>query len=159
MRGARVSAAYVREQFRAAAAAVLVPLGFAWFESMNVAQRTQNLPARWFTLDFSAADESRAALGVPALMREQGSVVVQIFTEQQITDDSATAAADAVRDAFTNWADVTGQLRVMECLPAVDVDSGDLRGAFYSVFASVRYQFDRLVAGSSIPLHLRGLPT
>lgn len=145
-----MSANYVREQFRAAAQAVLVPLGFAWFESVNLAQKSGDLPLKWFTLDFAVADESRASLGVPSLMREQGTAALQIFIEQQTTDNDATSAADMARDAFTNWADVTGNLRVLECMPPADMDGGDLRGAFYGVFVGVHYAFDRLVPESTI---------
>jgi hypothetical protein len=145
-----MSHTYVREQFRAASMEVLEPVGFAWVESINFAALSKELPPRWFTLEFMVADEFRAALGVPALMRETGSAAVQVFSEQQITDVAATQAADLVRDAFTNWKDGTGQLRVMDCAPAVDVDSGDFRGAFYGVYISVRYQFDRLVDESPI---------
>lgn len=121
---------YVREQFRAAAQQVLVPLGFEWVESINLASPSKDLPPKWFTVEFVVGDESRAALGVPALMREQGNAALQIFTQQQITDDTAMQAADDVRDEFTNWADVTGQLRVVDCAPAVEMDGGDVRGAY-----------------------------
>jgi hypothetical protein len=145
-----MSSTHVREQFRTAAQAVLTPAGFEWVESINAAALAKALPHRWFTLEFFIADEARAALGVPSLMRESGTAAVQMFTEQNITDMPATQAADIVRDAFTNWADATGQLRVVDCAPAVDMDSGDFRGAFYGVFVSVRYLFDRFVNESPI---------
>ena len=150
MRGARVSAHYVREQFRAASKTVLEAAGYEFVESINVASLAKSLPVKWYTLEFIVGDESRAALGVPSLMREQGTCAVQIFSEQHITDAAATQAADMVRDAFTNWADASGHLRVIDCAPAVDIDSGDFRGAFYGVFVSVRYLFDRLVNQSPI---------
>lgn len=145
-----MSHAYVREQFRSATRAVLEPLGFAWFESINFASLAKSLPPNWFTMEFIVGDEARAALGVPTLMREQGTAAVQIFSKQQTTDALATSAVDAVRDALTNWADVTGQLRVLDCTPAMEMDSGDFRGAFYGLLVSVRYQFDRLVDESPI---------
>ena len=137
--------AYVREQLRAQAITIMESLGFAWFESINQATQSKTLPAKWATMEFSISDDVRAALGKPTLMRENGTASVQIFTEQQTTDAVATQAADALRDAFTNWADTTGQLRINDCAPAVDLDSGDFRGAFYGVFVSVRYQYDRFV--------------
>jgi hypothetical protein len=145
-----MSHTYVREQFRAASKIVLEPVGFAWVESINFAALSKDLPSKWFTLEFMIADEFRAALGVPALMRETGAAAVQVFSEQQTTDAQATQAADIVRNAFANWKDVTGQLRVVDCAPAVDIDSGDFRGAFYGVYISVRYQFDRFVDESPI---------
>jgi hypothetical protein len=145
-----MSHAHVREEFRTAARALLEPAGFVFFESINFATQSKSLPPHWFTLEFIVGDEGRAALGVPSLMREQGTVAVQIYSEQQVTDAATTQAADMVRDAFTNWADATGQLRVIDCAPAVDIDGGDFRGAFYGVFVSVRYLFDRLVNQSPI---------
>jgi hypothetical protein len=140
----------VRAEFRTAARAVLEPLGFDFVESINFAALAKALPHRWFTLEFIVGDDARASLGVPTLMREQGSVAIQIFSEQQTTDAAATQAADAVRDAFTNWADASGQLRVLDCAPPIEMDSGDFRGAFFGVLVSVRYQFDRLVNESPI---------
>lgn len=145
-----MSHAHVREEFRTAAKAVLEPAGFEFVESINLAASAKALPGKWFTLEFIVGDESRASLGVPSLMREQGTAAVQIYSEQQITDLVATQAADSVRDAFTNWADASGQLRVIDCAPSVDIDSGDFRGAFYGVFVSVRYLFDRFVDVSPI---------
>jgi hypothetical protein len=145
-----MSHSYVRAQFRAAAQQVLGPLGFEWVESINLASPAKDLPARWFTMEFIVGDEARAALGVPSLMREQGNAAIQIFSEQQITDNTAMQAADVARDAFTNWADVTGQLRVTDCAPGIEMDSGDLRGAFFGVLVSIHYLFDRLVNESPI---------
>jgi hypothetical protein len=145
-----MSHAYVRAQMRAVAQAVLVPVGFEWVESINFASLAKALPGKWFSMEFVVGDESRAALGVPTLMREQGTAVVQIFCEQQIGDAPVIAGSDILRDALTNWADATGQLRVVDCAPAIEMNSGDFRGAFFGVFVSVRYQFDRLVNESPI---------
>jgi len=145
-----MSHAYVRAQFRAAAQLVLPPLGFAWFESLNLAHRTQDLPRRWYSMEFLAGDDGRAALGVPSLFRETGTCSVQIYTEQQITDEIATEGAEALRDAFANWHDVSGHLRVTECEPTTDVDGGDFRGSFYGIAVGLRYSFDRFVNHSPI---------
>lgn len=149
--------AAVRAEFRAAVQLVLVPLGFAWFESLNHAERTANLPKRWYTLEFLSGDDQRASLGVPTLMRETGSCVVQIYTEQQITDVAATSAADQVREVFTNWRTAFG-LRVLECSPPSDLDGGDFRGSFYGVGVDVRYQFDRFVGASPLVTTSRASP-
>lgn len=138
-----MSSRAVREAFRTQVAALLQP-AFAYVESVNVATQSKALPARWYTLDFLAADDARMSLGRPTLFRESGSVVVMIFTEQQIGDAEGTTAADTVRAALCNWDALNGALRVLQCAPPSDMDGGDIRGAWYALSIDTRYQFDRL---------------
>jgi len=145
-----MSHAYVRQQFRAAVQLVLPPLGFQWFESINLATRTQNLPRRWYSMEFLGADDQPITLGVPQLNRETGTCSVQIYTEQQITDEAGTDAAETLREAFALWHDVSGHLRITECEPATDVDGGDFRGSFYGLAVGLRYSFDHFVTYSPI---------
>lgn len=139
-----MSSSYVREQFRARVATLLVPEGFAFVESINLAESTAELPEKWFTLDFLPADDQRISLGVPTLFRESGAVSVAIFIPQQGTDSEATAAADVVRSAFCNWTDATGNLRVQDAQPPQELDGGDFRGSFYGMLVDIRYTFDRI---------------
>jgi hypothetical protein len=139
-----MSSAYVRDQFRAQLQTMLVAQGFTYFESINEAHRTQELPLKWYTVDFAPSDLQPISLGVPALYRETGGVSVAIFIEQNVTDADATEAADEVRTAFIHWHDDTGNLRVISVQPPQDLDGGDFRGAFYGMSVDVLYQFDRI---------------
>src|SRR3982750_390191 len=138
-----MSANAVRDAFRAKLSGLLVPDGFAYVESVNLAESTRDLPPKWYTLDFPPASESRISLGVPALFREQGRVTVAIWTPQQTTDDDAVTAAETVRQEMANWFDPTGMIRVESAQPATDADGGDFRGSFYGSTVDLFYAFDR----------------
>jgi len=138
-----MSAQAVRTAFRDALSPLLVPDGFEFVESINKAETTKTLPTKWYTLDFLPSDDSRAALGVPALFRESGRVTVLIFTAQNIFDTDAVAAAEVVRAAMCNWFDSTGNIRVNAAQPPVDLDGGEFRGSFYGITVDLLYQFDR----------------
>lgn len=141
-----MSAEYVRAGFREVVPPLLTAETFAYFESVNEAHATKELPPRWFTLDFTPSDDAPAALGQPQLFRESGSCVIAIFTAQDIQDATAVEAAEIVRQALVHYvkADATGNhLRVIDCGPPRDADGGDFRGAWYVITVDVRYQFDR----------------
>jgi hypothetical protein len=141
-----MSADYVREAFREVVPPLLTGAGFTFFESVNEAHATKELPPRWFTLDFTPNDDAPAALGQPQLFRESGACTIAIFTAQDIQDATAVDAAEIVRQALVHYtkADVTGNfLRVLDCSPPTDADGGDFRGAWYVITVTVRYQFDR----------------
>lgn len=137
-----MSSEAVRAAFRAKVATLLEPQ-FVWQESVNVARESKALPMRWYTLDFIIADMQRISLGRPSLMRESGSVRVMIYTEQQIGDVPATAAALTIFGALCNWE--SGHLRVLDAAPPNDMDGGDMRGAWFAQSVDTRYQFDSLV--------------
>jgi hypothetical protein len=142
-----MSAEAVREAFRQKIAGMLEPDGFTYFETINEATSSKELPPRWYTLDFIPADDSRISLGIPALFRESGTVLVAIFTAQQIEDTTAVAAAETVRTELANWqvTSALGQyLRVLEAGPPNDLDGGDFRGAWYGITVDLRYTFDRM---------------
>lgn len=141
-----MSADYVRTAFREVVPPLLTGAGFTFFESVNEAHATNELPPRWFTLDFTPSDDSPAALGQPQLFRESGSCVIAIFTAQNIEDTTAVDAAEIVRQALVHYskADASGNyVRVLDCGPPTDSDGGDFRGAWYVITVDVRYQFDR----------------
>jgi len=137
-----MSSETVRAAFRSRIATLLEPQ-FAWQESVNVARESKTLPHRWYTMDFVVASIDRVALGRPSLMRESGSVRVMIYTEQQIGDAPATAAAFTIFNSLCNWA--AGHLRIMESAPPNDMDGGDIRGAWFAQSVDTRYQFDSFV--------------
>lgn len=137
-----MSSADVRAAFRARVATLLP--GFIYVESFNVAEPSKDLPARFFSLDFAAASDERIGLGRPSWFRESGAVGVLVNTEQMIGDTEATTAADVVRRALCNWADLGGHLRVLDCSPPADIDGGDMAGAWYRLSVSARYQFDHV---------------
>lgn len=138
-----MSAAHVREAFRAQLSGLLGPEGFAYVESVNQAEATRDLPPNWYTLDFFPGDDSRITLGLPALFRESGRITVLIFTPQQQLDTVAVSAAEVIRAAMANWFDPTGMLRVLAAQPPTDLDSGDFRGSFYGITVDLLYTFDR----------------
>lgn len=138
-----MSAAAVRQAFRAQVSTLLGVDGFAYVESVNQAEATKDLPLKWFTLDFLPGDDTRISLGIPALFRESGRVVVLIFTPQQQLDTDGVDAAEVVRAAMANWFDATGMIRVQAAGPPTDLDSGDFRGSFYGITVDLLYQFDR----------------
>ena len=139
-----MSSSYVRDEFRTKVSGLLTAQGFAFVETINLAEATADLPARWYTLDFLPADDARLSLGVPTLFRETGAVMIAIFSPQNETDNDAVTAADVVRSAMCNWVDATGNLRVQDAQPPQDLDGGDFRGSFYGVTVDVRYTFDRI---------------
>ena len=138
-----MSAALVREAFRAQVDGLLAGEGYAFFESINKATATKDLPSRWYTLDFIPSDDTRISLGQPALFRETGLVTVAVFSEHNVEDADAVAAAEVVRAQMCNWFDTSGHIRVTEAQPPTDLDGGDFRGAFYGITVDLRYQFDR----------------
>jgi len=139
-----MSSEAVRAAFRTRVATLLEPQ-FTWQESVNIASESKTLPMRWYTLDFIVADIQRIALGRPSLMRESGSVRVMIYTEQQIGDTPASAAAFTIFNALCNWSELGGHLRVMDAAPPNDMDGGDIRGAWYAQSVDTRYQYDSFV--------------
>jgi hypothetical protein len=138
-----MSANAVRDVFRAALSTLLVPDGFQYVESVNLAENTRDLPNKWYTLDFLPSTDNRISLGVPALFREQGRVAVAIFTPQQTEDDDAVTAAEIVRQQMAQFRDPTGMIRVDSAQPATDLDGGDFRGSFYGITVDLLYSFDR----------------
>jgi len=138
-----VSAAVVREAFRQKIAGLLDAEGFAFVESINLATSTKDLPPRWYTLDFVPSDDTRISLGAPALFRESGIVSVAVFTEQQVEDSDAVAAAEIIRAQMCNWFDPSGSIRVLDAQPPQDLDGGDFRGAGYGMTVDLRYHYDR----------------
>jgi len=139
-----MSAAAVRDAFRAQVSGLLAPDGFEFVESINHAETTKSLPSNWYTLDFLPASDSRISLGVPALFRESGRVAVAIFTPHQTLDQSAVDAAETVRAAMANWTDPTGFIRVLAAQPPTDLDGGDFRGSYYGITVDLLYQYDRM---------------
>ena len=139
-----MSAATVREAFRAKLSTLLVPDGFEFVESINRAESTKTLPPNWYTLDFLPSSDNRISLGVPALFRESGRCMVAIFTPHQTLDQSAVDAAELVRAEMANWHDPTGAVRVVTAQPPTDLDGGDFRGSYYGITVDLIYQFDRL---------------
>ena len=138
-----MSANAVRDAFRAKLDTLLVPDGFAFVESINKAESTQNLPDNWYTLDFMPSSDERISLGVPGLFRESGRCSVAIFTPQQIEDEDAVDAAEIVRAEMANWFDPTGMIRVTSAQPPTDMDGGDFRGSFYGIAVDLTYTYDR----------------
>lgn len=142
-----MSAQYVRDAFREKVPPLLTDESFEYFESVNDAHATKELPPRWFTLDFVAPQDGPAALGQPQLFREQGTCVIAIFTTQDIQDTEGVRAAEIVRQELVHYmkADAGGNfLRVLDCGPPTDADGGDFRGAWYVLTVDVRYAFDRM---------------
>jgi hypothetical protein len=139
-----MSASIVRSAFRAKIAGLLAAQNFEFVESVNLAESTKELPSRWYTLDFAVSGDHRLSLGVPALFREQGSVSVVIFTEQNVHDTDAVAAADVIRAAMCNWSAEGGHLRIQQAGPPTDLDGGDFRGSFYGILVDIGYTFDRI---------------
>ena len=138
-----MSAAVVREAFRAKINGLLAGEGYEFFESVNLAHSTKDLPPRWYTLDFVPSDDTRLSLGTPALFRENGLVTVAVFSQQNVEDSDAVAAAEIVRAQMCNWFDDSGHIRVTEAQPPTDLDGGDFRGAFYGITVDLRYNYDR----------------
>ena len=141
-----MSSASVRAAFRTQVAGLLSGSGFDFIESVNRAESVTELPQRWYTLDFAVAGDQRMSLGVPTLFREQGTVTVVIFTEQNIEDAAATNAAEVVRAALANWNALDGHLHVQQAAPPADLAGGDFRGSFYGVMVDIGYTFDRIVS-------------
>lgn len=137
-----MSAPFVRDAFRAAVPLVLPP-DFLFVESINLAERTENLPAQYATLDFLPASNERIALGRPSLERETGTCVVLLYSPQQTGDTETAEAAQLICDAMGNFA--LGSLRVLDAGPPSDLDGGDFRGSFYGMSVGLRYQWDHFV--------------
>lgn len=138
-----MSGAFVREQLRTRVAA-LAPPGFVYVESVNLATPSKVLPPLHYSLDFPPATDERIALGMPGLYRESGTPSVQFFVAPQTGDVDACTAAESVRAGLIDWADATGQLRVLSVGPPNDIDGGDFRAGFYAMGIDVQYTYDHL---------------
>lgn len=137
-----MSAPFVRDAFRAAVP-LLLPPEYQFVESINLAERTENLPARFATLDFLSGTRERIALGRPSLERETGICVVLLLSPQQIGDSEAAETAQLICDGLGNF--TLGSLRVLDAGPPSDMDGGDFRGSFYGMSVGLRYQYDYFV--------------
>ena len=137
-----MSTAFVRRTIYDALPVVLA--GFTYVPTLNVETHPENLPAgRWYTVDFSSLEDRRVSLGSPGCFREEGLVTLTLAQPANAGDLELADMAEAVRTAFLDWFDPSGQLRIFQVDPPIEVDGGDLHGAWWLMEVPMSYEFHR----------------
>lgn len=135
-----MSSAFVRKAIYAALPAELP--GMSFVPTLNVWCHQENLPADgWYSVDFAAVEDVRTSLGTPGCFRERGAAVLTLAAPAMAGDLALAEQADAVWWAFQDWYDPTGQLRVAQVAPPIEVDAGDLRGAWWLMEVPLEYEY------------------
>lgn len=135
-----MSSAFVREAFYAALPAELP--GFEFVPTLNVWTVQAELPADgWYSIDFVATECVRTSLGNPGCFRERGSAVVTLAAPAMAGDIDLARQADLVWWKFQDWYDPTGRLKVAQANPPIEVDGGDLRGAWWLFEVPLEYEY------------------
>jgi len=137
-----MSSLYVRQAFYAALP-ILLP-SFVYVPTLNDQVKQQLLPdGLWYTIDFDAFEEMRVSLGMPGCFRERGVVNVTLAAPANTDDLPLAQFAQSVHDAFLDWFDPTGMLRVYQVDPPIEVDGGDLHGAWWLMEVPLSYVWQR----------------
>jgi hypothetical protein len=139
-----MSSLFVRQTFYAALPILLPTL--TYYPTLNVPQvdePDEGAPDRWYTIDFEALDESRVSIGMPGCFVERGVVVVTLAERAGFGDLDLAEMAQTVHDAFLDWHDPTGHLRVVQVDPPIEVDGGDLHGAWWLMEVPMGYEWHR----------------
>lgn len=138
-----MSSAFVREALYAALPVELP--GMTFVPTLNVWCHQETLPAGgWYSVDFAAIEDVRTSLGTPGCFRERGTVNVTLAAAAMAGDIDLARQADAVWWAFQDWSDPTGLLRVSQVQPPIEVDAGDLRGAWWLMEVPLEYDYRHL---------------
>jgi len=117
---------------------------FQYVPTLNVEIDKTALPAApWYTIDFDAFESVRVSLGLPGCFRERGTVLITLAAPSGSGDLALADKAEDIRVAFQDWFDPTGALRVYQVDPPVEVDGGDLRGAWWLMEVLMAYEFHR----------------
>lgn len=137
-----MSSAFVREAFYAALPAELPQ--FAFVPTLNVWTEQQELPPDgWYSIDFVALECVRTSLGNPGCFRERGSAVITLAAPAMAGDIDLARQADVVWWKFQDWYDPTFALHVGQANPPIEVDAGDLRGAWWLFEVTLEYEYRR----------------
>lgn len=122
---------------------VLLP-DYVFVPTLNVPVDKAALPeGNWYTVDFQSFDAPRVSLGRPGCFEERGMVLVTLAAPPDQGDLSLADMAEALRNAFIDWFDATGAVRVYQVNPPIEVDAGDLRGAWWLMEVPLDYTFHR----------------
>lgn len=135
-----MSSAFVREAFYAALPAELP--GMTFVPTLNVWGEQKELPpAGWYSIDFMAVECVRTSLGMPGCFRERGSAVLVLAAAAMAGDIDLAEQADLVWWKFQDWYDPSGRLHVGQANPPIEVDAGDLRGAWWLFEVPLEYEY------------------
>lgn len=138
-----MSSAFVRLAIYAALPAELP--GMTFVPTLNVWGEQKTLPAEgWYSVDFAALECVRTSLGMPGCFRERGSAVVTLAAAAMAGDIPLAEQAAAVWWAFQDWYDPSGRLRVAQVAPPIEVDAGDLRGAWWLMEVPLEYEYSHV---------------
>jgi hypothetical protein len=122
---------------------VLLP-DFVYVPTLNVEVDQESLPAGpWYTVDFQSFESVRVAIGRPGCFTERGIIMVTLASPPDAGDLALADMADQFRAAFLDWFDGTGAMRVYQVNPPLEVDAGDLRGAWWLMEVPMDYEYHR----------------
>lgn len=135
-----MSSAYVREAIYAALPVELP--GMVFVPTLNVWCHQEELPADgWYSVDFNANECVRTSLGMPGCFRERGVVVLTLAAPAMAGDIDLARQADRVWEAFQDWYDPGCKLHIQQANPPIEVDAGDLRGAWWLFEVPLEYEY------------------
>lgn len=135
-----MSSAFVREAFYAALPAELP--AFHFVPTLNVWGEQKELPPEgWYSIDFMAVECVRTSIGMPGCFRERGTAVLTLAAAAMAGDIDLAREADVVWYKFQDWYDPTGLLHVGQANPPLEVDGGDLRGAWWLFEVPLEYEY------------------
>ena len=118
--------------------------GLAYIKTLNVPIDSAALPSHWCTLDFHAFESVRTSIGMPGCFLERGMVLATLAAPPDEGDLPLADLAEEFRAAFLDWIDpATGTIRVYQVNPPVEVDAGDLRGAWWLMEVALDYEYHR----------------
>lgn len=138
-----MSSAFVRRAIYTALPTVLP--GFEFVPTLNVETHPELLPQpQWYTVDFEPLEEIRPSLG-QSCFQENGVVIVTLAQMANDAEGDLNLAdmAETVRGAFLDWVDPSGELRINQIDPPIEVDGGDLHGAWWLMEVPMTYAYHR----------------
>lgn len=136
-----MSSAPVRRAIEAALPVLLPSLTYV--PTLNVPIDQSALPSHWFTIDYQAFESVRISIGLPGCFKERGIILATLAAPPDDTDLPLADMAEQFRDAFLDWFDPSGFVRVYQVNPPLEVDAGDLRGSYWLMEVALDYEFYR----------------
>ena len=118
---------------------------FVYVPTLNVEVDQSALPdGHWYTVDFQAFEAPRVSLGRPGCFLERGVVLVTLAAPSAEGDLPLADMAEQFRTEFLDWFEPTaGAIRIYQVNPPLEVDAGDLRGAWWLIEVAMDYEYHR----------------
>lgn len=135
-----MSSVFVREAFYEALPVELPD--YVFVPTLNVWGEQKELPPDgWYSIDFAAIETVRTSIGNPGCFRERGVVNIVLAAPAMAGDIDLARQAAVVWWKFQDWYDPTFALHVNQAQPPIEVDAGDLRGAWWLFEVPLEYEY------------------